>query len=64
MRHSNLKNNKEVIVLKTESEEKQETKDFGKFVTQLTQGYFSELEQILLTLDENTEIREALTRLD
>ena len=62
-RYSNLKA-KEVIVLKTENEEKGEVRDLAKFVTQLTQGFFSEIESILLELDVNSELKDALTMLD
>ena len=56
--------NREVIVLKSELEEKQETKDLARFATQLTQGYFAEFEKVLLSLDENVQIRDALAALD
>lgn len=62
-RHSNLKA-KEVIVLKTENEEKTEVRDLAKFVSQLTQGFFREAESILLEMEVNTELREALSMLD
>ena len=62
-RYSNLKA-KEVIVLKTENEEKGEVRDLAKFVTQLTQGFFSETESILLAMDVNTELKDALMILD
>ena len=62
-RYSNLKT-KEVIVLKSENEEKGEVRDLAKFVTQLTQGFFSEIEGILLALDVNSELKDALTMLD
>ena len=53
-----------MIVLKTENEEKGEVRDLAKFVTQLTQGFFSEIESILLELDVNSELKDALTMLD
>ena len=62
-RYSNLKA-KEVIALKSEGEEKGEVRDLAKFVTQLTQGFFSEMEGILLSQDVNTELKDALTMLD
>ena len=51
-------------MLKTENEEKSEIRDLAKFVTQLTQGFFSETENILLAMELNTELREALAMLD
>ena len=56
--------NREVIVLKSELEEKQETKDLARFATQLTQGYFAEFEKVLLSLSENVQIRDTLSALD
>ena len=53
-----------MIALKSEIEEKQELKDLAKFVTQLTQGYLSKFEQILLAIDQETTMREALSSLD
>lgn len=62
-RYSNLKT-KEVIALKSENEEKGEVRDLAKFATQLTQGFFSEAERILLELEGNEELKEALFMLD
>ena len=50
--------------MKSELEEKQETKDLARYATQLTQGYFAEFEKVLLSLDENVQIRDALAALD
>ena len=64
IRTSNIKANKEAIVLKSEQEEKQETKDLAKFAAQLTAPYLSKVEKILLKLESGTELREALRYLD
>lgn len=62
-RSSNIRN-KDVIVLKSEQEEKQETKDLAKFATQLTASYFSKIEKLLLNIDSSSDLREALSQFD
>lgn len=63
-RHSFMKPPKEVIVLKSEQEEKSETKDLAKFAAQLTGSYFSKLEALLLKMEANGELKEGLAFLD
>lgn len=64
-RHSsNLRTNKEVIVLKNENDEKNELKDLTKFVTSLTQGYLAKIERILLTIEDNERLCAALSQFD
>jgi len=63
-RLSNSKSTRDAIVLKSEQEERQETKDFAKYATSVVTPYLNALEQVLLRLGASAELRQALSHLD